>query len=407
MKDQIVRIRFFTAVDYLEEELYLKEMHKKGYKLIQVFGRFFYVFEKCESEDVVYRIDFKGSKETDEYIKMAEDFNWEYITSTSFGFVYFRKEIAKVDNEEDLEFFSDDESRLNMVSSIVKKRLIPLGIMILMLNIPLFVTSISQKFATYYTLYSDILLFAIYAYVGIHSILKIRRMKRYGFKAEKSSAKFVKIVTFIVAICIFLPVPNVSLNQRICSKGLNRIEAKDYVKAYVTDVANEDVYLLKEDEVERLINEIFSDEFKKERYKARDTIENKQLFLISLYKKDTETSEEIAILENSIIICNLNKYVLEDNKDVNYSEIKNVLESAELLDKYIMHDNCLYVKTDVMTEGKIEELEVHFIETHVGLMEKVTKNEECNFPGDKYQIIDENTLNVAVYGKWFVFEKEE
>lgn len=61
MGNKSVKIRFFTIADYEDEEIWLRVQHKKGWKLVKTIIPCFYIFEKCEPEDVIYRLDFKNN----------------------------------------------------------------------------------------------------------------------------------------------------------------------------------------------------------------------------------------------------------------------------------------------------------------------------------------------------------
>ena len=50
-------LRLFTIADYEEEEQWLRSQHQKGWKLQKIYFPCFYVFEECQPEDVVYRLD--------------------------------------------------------------------------------------------------------------------------------------------------------------------------------------------------------------------------------------------------------------------------------------------------------------------------------------------------------------
>ena len=62
-------IRFFTIADYEEEEVWLHNQHKNGWKLLRMIPPCFYIFEKCAPEDVAYRLDYKNSTETGDYFQ--------------------------------------------------------------------------------------------------------------------------------------------------------------------------------------------------------------------------------------------------------------------------------------------------------------------------------------------------
>ena len=57
-------IRFFTIADYEEEEIWLREMHKKGWRLIDMTPPCFFRFEACQPQDVIYRLDYKDDGQT-------------------------------------------------------------------------------------------------------------------------------------------------------------------------------------------------------------------------------------------------------------------------------------------------------------------------------------------------------
>ena len=61
-------IRFFTIADYEEEEVWLRKQHRSGWKLVKMVPPCVYVFEDYRPEDVIYRLDYKNSKQTEEYI---------------------------------------------------------------------------------------------------------------------------------------------------------------------------------------------------------------------------------------------------------------------------------------------------------------------------------------------------
>ena len=83
-------MRFFTIADYEEEELFLRAQHNNGWKLVKMTPPCFYTFESCQRQDVVYRLDYKNSEQTDEYMRMVGDFGWEYA-GRCVGWLYFRK----------------------------------------------------------------------------------------------------------------------------------------------------------------------------------------------------------------------------------------------------------------------------------------------------------------------------
>ena len=125
MSSRKTMIRFFTIADYEEEEIWLREQHKKGWKLMKTILPCFYIFESCAPEDVVYRLDYKNNTEDHDYLQIFHDYGWEYF-NRCVGWLYFRKPVSNADTEQDSEIFSDDASRVDMVNHIVKTRMLPL-----------------------------------------------------------------------------------------------------------------------------------------------------------------------------------------------------------------------------------------------------------------------------------------
>ena len=46
-------IRFFTIADYEEEEIWLHNQHKNGWKLVKMILPCFYIFERCTPAEVI------------------------------------------------------------------------------------------------------------------------------------------------------------------------------------------------------------------------------------------------------------------------------------------------------------------------------------------------------------------
>ncbi|WP_086315335.1 hypothetical protein A5821_002791 [Enterococcus sp. 7F3_DIV0205] len=118
MEYKKIRKRFELA-DYLEEEKFLQEQHKNGWKMVDLKVPFStYIFEKSESEDYVYQLDFKQEgKDLEEYLQLFEDCGWDYFYK--FGnWHYFRK--PKSELEEENVIFNDAPSRAEMAKKVVR-----------------------------------------------------------------------------------------------------------------------------------------------------------------------------------------------------------------------------------------------------------------------------------------------
>jgi hypothetical protein len=172
-------IRFFTIADYEEEETWLREQHRRGWRLARVTPPCFYSFEACEPEDVIYRLDYKNNTQTGEYMCMMADFGWESC-GQCIGWLYFRKPAAEAQAAEDGELFSDNASRADMVSRIVKTRLLPLTVIFLCCVLPNFIryagghdlSPIGLVFTGFFSV-----MFIIYVFMITHCGLKLRKIR--------------------------------------------------------------------------------------------------------------------------------------------------------------------------------------------------------------------------------------
>lgn len=119
------QVRYFTVMQWEQEQEYLQKMHRQGWKFTGVTMLGVYHFEKCEPEDVVYQLDYneEGMKNKEEYLQIFRDCGWEYLQDY-FGYSYFRKPVAQMAGEEKI--FCDDESRRDMMKRVFRGRVIPL-----------------------------------------------------------------------------------------------------------------------------------------------------------------------------------------------------------------------------------------------------------------------------------------
>ena len=171
--------KWFTIMQHEEEQAYLSEMHKHGWKFVLVTGIGTYHFEECEPEDVVYQLDYnqEGLAHKQEYVKMFEDCGWEYLQDL-YGYSYFRKPAAQMNGDE--EIFCDDASRLEMMQRVFKGRLIPCLVLFFLLIIPQMIVQFMNGVVVLGCIYVALLL----AYLGIF----IAFAKKYG-KYKKKSGK--------------------------------------------------------------------------------------------------------------------------------------------------------------------------------------------------------------------------
>ncbi|WP_350453958.1 DUF2812 domain-containing protein [Slackia heliotrinireducens] len=172
-------VRFFTIADFEEEEAWLRSQQQNGWKLAKMTPPGIYTFESCAPQDVIYRLDYKNSSQTDEYMQMLKDFGWEYCEQC-FGWLYFRKPAASVEAEADGELFSDNASRAEMVGHVVKTRYVPLMIIFLCCVIPNLVLSVIHGGSGAFELVLGIvfgILAVIYVYLIVHCGTKLKAMQ--------------------------------------------------------------------------------------------------------------------------------------------------------------------------------------------------------------------------------------
>ena len=136
---------FFSLCDHEKEELWLRSMHSRGYRLVKFKIPCFYTFESCEPEDVIYRLEYKNEAVSADYVQMYADFGWEYVQS-AVGWNYFRKSAAAAQAPEESEIFSSGEDKLAMVEKIYKTRMLPLFVIFCCCLMPNFYKTLSGDF---------------------------------------------------------------------------------------------------------------------------------------------------------------------------------------------------------------------------------------------------------------------
>lgn len=178
MNERKIFTKAFLLPDYLEEEKWLCEQEKAGWRLVKMIPPCFYVFASCKPADVVYQLDFEDNKDGDAYHQMLRDYGWEYVTRCN-GWLYFRKPAEKITREEDGRLFSDRESRILMIDRIVKTRLLPLCAVFCLVLIPclFLMLRIQDPLSTAIAVILG-LLFLLYVYVILYCFLRLRKLKR-------------------------------------------------------------------------------------------------------------------------------------------------------------------------------------------------------------------------------------
>ena len=182
MKNTKSIFKLFTLFEYEEEEAFLEEQHKNGWKVTGYKLPGFYKFEKCQAEDMIYRIDFtneNGAKNS-EYKQIFADNGWEFLWSVN-GFSIFRK-LRTSDSEVNNEIFTDNASKLQMLQKIHQRRLLPLITIFLCAVVPNFLRAINGDFHNstinlFFSIFFSVM-FVFYTYVFVRSIVKIKELKK-------------------------------------------------------------------------------------------------------------------------------------------------------------------------------------------------------------------------------------
>ena len=138
MTERMTKFRYFTLFDYDIEEKWLTEMHASGWKLVSA-RLTLYTFERCEPENVVYKLDFREAKDGDResYLAMFREYGWEFMYEIN-NYCCFRRSVRDTD-EKELDIFSDRQSRIDMMKRIIRWRLLPVLLIFLggfLSNIP-------------------------------------------------------------------------------------------------------------------------------------------------------------------------------------------------------------------------------------------------------------------------------
>ena len=171
-------LNIFTIADFEEEEIWLRDQHRSGWKIVKMIPPCFYIFESCEPQDVIYRLDYKNSGQTQEYMQMVEDFGWEYV-GQCIGWLYFRKPAKAAESDSEGELFSDNASKADLVSKIIKTRWMPLAVIFLVCVIPNLVRSLSGDMGAASSFFAGFfgIMFVLYVVLIVYCGIKLKRIK--------------------------------------------------------------------------------------------------------------------------------------------------------------------------------------------------------------------------------------
>jgi hypothetical protein len=112
--DTMVKHRWFWAWQDHKEEAWLESMAREGWHLKEV-ALLNYTFERGEPREVVYRLDFRPSKEMAEYVEFVRGAGWEYIGQMS-SWLYFR---APAEESKTTELYTDAEGKIAKYQRVI------------------------------------------------------------------------------------------------------------------------------------------------------------------------------------------------------------------------------------------------------------------------------------------------
>ncbi len=172
-------LRFFTIADFEEEELWLREQHKKGLRFVRLIPPCIYIFEECSPQDVIYCLDCKNDRQNEDYLQLFRDYGWDYLGSY-VGWVYFRKNADEIQQENDGKIFSDKEPKADMIKHIILSRMIPLFFILLLCLIPsyTFILYDSPSWVNYFSLILLTPVTIFYIYILVHCGRKLQKLKK-------------------------------------------------------------------------------------------------------------------------------------------------------------------------------------------------------------------------------------
>lgn len=107
-------------IDYEEEEAYLNQKSREGFELQGFKFNSFYKFKKSQSDNKVYKMDYKERYDED-YVGLTEDAGWT-LTATRRGtmgvWYYFCRD---ADGGTVPALFTDIDSKLSMLRKVQKR----------------------------------------------------------------------------------------------------------------------------------------------------------------------------------------------------------------------------------------------------------------------------------------------
>lgn len=173
--------RYFSIFQWRQEQDYLRERHRQGWRLTRVSFPGIYRFARCQPEDVVYQLDYnpEGRAHQAEYVRLFQDCGWTYLQDFA-GYSYFCKPVACMQGGEE-EIFCDEASRQAMQKRVLARRL-PALIALLALCAAMLLLSAAAPGAFWEGAFTGICAGLILGCVALAAALGLRLRKGRGTK---------------------------------------------------------------------------------------------------------------------------------------------------------------------------------------------------------------------------------
>lgn len=178
MAKRKVMFRWFTIADYLEEEMWLTKQQQLGWQLVEMKPIGIFVFEETTETQAIYKLDFKNQNPAEDYIQMYRDYGWEYVTKCN-GWNYFRSIEGEQVDAVELDIFSDDASKLEMIQQIFQKQyLFPFVLLFPSTIFPILFSHIDDASIVVTNIFIVyMLLVIIYIILSLYTGLKLLKLK--------------------------------------------------------------------------------------------------------------------------------------------------------------------------------------------------------------------------------------
>lgn len=116
-----IRNKTYHYGNFPDLEQFLSEEHAKGHRFVRYQPRLLsgdFVFEKCEPQEMVYKLDYGKIEDFDSYQTLFADCGWEYIGSRNQFHLFCKPKTG----EEAEEIFSDNKSKAEMCKKVLSTR---------------------------------------------------------------------------------------------------------------------------------------------------------------------------------------------------------------------------------------------------------------------------------------------